>query len=1364
MTQDYLGFMWFGTNNGLVKYDGYKMTIYHPDELDSKSISNSDMSWIFEDRTRNLWIAHTNGISLYNRTSDNFKNYLVKPEHERPTTIYHILQDRKGKIWLGTEDDGVLKLVSNPDQFESGHNIIEKQYIHDPRNPRSIPSNRILKTYEDKSGTLWFTTNMGLCRYNVETDEFITYQAINDANVNVHNWVTEIFEDHNENLWVGTRGAGLAKFNRLTYEFEFILFSNEIEYSFSHAFRSPNFIYGPIIENNDETFWIPTSGGGLIKFNPVTKNFKAFIHNPNDPYSLSFCNDRVYILQKDYAGILWLATIEGGVNRLLEKRNSFNYVGFDESSSDGLNHRLVSCIYEDEDGIIWIGTSGKGLNKLSWQTGDFTHYTFSDLHSSSISSNYIKCILEDDEGILWVGTLFGGLNKFNKLTGDFSPFKYDSQNYNSISDNDIVAIDKDRAGNIWIATATGILDRFDKKTGEFYHYFSPQSADLNLDSADAEGISIIYDMYIDQKDLIWFVSKYGYLNSFNPQKNLLNTYKFEKISSDINSCSIIEDTKNRIWIGRELGGLLCFNKKTKSHKIYNKENGLPDETVGAILEDDKGFLWVRTGTAICKFDPVNESFNVYELDNGYQKFNRSGAWKSKLTGEMFFAGDDGFYIFHPDSVKDNLIPPKIVLTDFRILDKSVKVGQDSPLKKHISVANRIILEHWQNDFTLEFATLHYKNPNRNQHKYKLSGYEEDWRTADANRLAKYTNMSPGEYVFQVIGSNSDGIWNNEGASLKIVILPPWWATTWAYLAYALLIIGTIYFVWRMQLRRIKIKQDYEMSKFEAEKMHEVDEMKSRFFTNISHEFRTPLTLIFGPAKDIEENCKDDKAKQSAGSIKRNASRLYALVNQLLDISKLESGKMKLEASEQNIIPLLKGYVLSFSSLAERKKITLQFNTTEENLRAYVDQDKLEKIIDNLLSNALKFTPEGGKVLVSVKTTTPFSPLTKWGTQGGLLEISISDTGMGIAKERLDKIFDRFYQVDGSHTRENEGTGIGLSLTKELVELHKGKIEVESEYGKGTTFKVLLPLGKAHLKPEEIVERDFDEEKEATIKEVDQIPEIEFGKKTNDLDLLIETDLSADKAGKPLLLIVEDNSDVRRYIVSHIEKEYRILEASNGEEGLKEALKHLPDLIISDVMMPKMNGFELCEKIKTDERTSHIPIILLTAKATDKDKISGYETGADDYIMKPFDSSVLKVRIKNLIDQRKKLREQFRKEGLIGLENKEITSLDKKFLQNVLQIINNHLSDTSFGVEILANEVSISRRNLDRKLVALTGEVPGDLIRRVRLTQAARLINQNFGNISEIALEVGFSNPAYFSKCFSEQFGLSPSEYKTNRSN
>ena len=1342
ITQDHLGFMWFTTSNGLVKYDGYKFTTYQPDDNDSNSIYIGNLNLPYEDRSQNLWITHYNGMSLYNRETGNFTNYLIDPDADGTynNVFWHIIEDHTGTLWVGTGAKGLLKLVKNFEKLRSNNDIIEKSYVHNPEDSTSIVSNCVWTLYEDKSGILWLATDKGLCKYNRKTDNFTTYKTNKEEYY--FNRMYSILEDSKNNFWIGTLGGGLAKFDRNRCEFEFTSFTGKKVYSLvlPSEINDANRLQKSIVEDYDGTFWIPTYGAGLINFNPVSKQFNIFIHDPTNPHSLGSGGDYAQSIYRDHSNVYWASSTGAGLNKF-SKDKQFRHI-ICKKSEQGFSNRIVSYIYEDKEGIMWIGTGGGFLNKFNQSTGEFTHFPIITDKDNSIGNDYIRCIYEDSDGILWIGMHRAGLYKFDKATEKFTciiPYHIDASGRINMS---ITSIFEDESGRLWIGSRDGLKSTASKDLGEFSHHrkFKSQSG-----GGDSISTRDIYDMYLDNDGIIWFVNSFGILNSFNAETNQGKRYRFDRFTGEATLFSIYGDKKNRIWIGRDAGGLLCFDKKSESYKIYRIRDGLPDETVGAVLEDDKGYLWMRTGTSICRFDPDDETFKVvYKLSQGFQKFNCWRAWKSKLTGEMFFPGDDGFYIFHPDSIKGNLIPPKIVLTDFQIFDESVQIGKDSPLKRNINIANEVVLEHWQNDFSIEFAALHYTNPAGNQHKYKLSGYEEDWRIASAIRLAKYTNMSPGEYTFQVIGSNSDGIWNEEGASLKIIILPPWWATTRAYVIYAIIILSIVYFTWKLQLKRIRIKHDYEMSKFEAAKMHEVDEMKSRFFANISHEFRTPLTLIFGPAKDVIEETNEPSTKRKVGIIKRNASRLYSLVNQLLDLSKLEAGKMKLEASEQNIIRLLKGYFLSFTSLAERKKIILKFNSLEDSLNVYVDKDKLEKIINNLLSNAFKFTPEGGKIDFTVVKLDSYA------------EIRVADSGMGIAEERLDKIFDRFYQVDGSQTRESEGTGIGLALTKELVELHKGKIEVESQYGKGTTFKVLLPLGKDHLKPDEIVERELSEEIQVTTEEAKIIPEVEKLKGRSDIEVLLESN-------KPLLLIVEDNSDVRNYIVSHLEEDYRLQEAVDGEDGHNQAIKNIPDLIISDVMMPKMDGFELCQKLKTDERTSHIPVILLTAKATDKDKITGYETGADDYIMKPFDSSVLKVRIKNLIEQRRKLREQFRKEGIIELEDKDITSTDKKFLQNVIKIINNHLSDTVFTVKILADEVSMSRSNLERKLAALTGESPAEIIKKIRLTRASKLIIEKSGNISEIALEVGFSNPAYFSKCFREQFGFTPSEYKTNHS-
>jgi signal transduction histidine kinase/DNA-binding NarL/FixJ family response regulator len=574
----------------------------------------------------------------------------------------------------------------------------------------------------------------------------------------------------------------------------------------------------------------------------------------------------------------------------------------------------------------------------------------------------------------------------------------------------------------------------------------------------------------------------------------------------------------------------------------------------------------------------------------------------------------------------------------------------------------------------------------------------------------------------------------------------------------------------VRTRRFKVKSELEKKEFEAQKLHEVDEIKSRFFTNISHEFRTPLTLILGPAKRLLARTKDEETKADADLIHRSAKKLNRLVDELLDISKIESGEMKLKACPVNLVSIVKETALSFHSLAERKRITFKVSSDEDEIVAYLDRAKFDKILSNVLSNAFKFTAEGGRVEIGIKPT-PKSPPQEGtfksvlsslgrGTEGvGLknqfVEISICDTGIGIPKDQIDKIFDRFYQVDSSHTRQHEGTGVGLALTKELIDLHKGKIEVESEEGRGSTFRLIIPLGKEHLKPEEICEeeREKDKEYEKDLSAV-EFEEVIANEKEKSVEFA--------SSDKPTLLIVEDNPDVRKYVATILENQYKIFEAKDGEEGLNEALEFIPDLIISDIMMPKMDGFQLCSKLKSDSRTSHIPVIMLTAKATMQDKISGLELGADEYLMKPFEESELKARIKNLLGQRKRLHEHFRKYGLVEIEDKKITSADQQFLERIIAIINEHISDQLFGVEVLAEDMFVSRSLLFKKIEALIGESPSELIKRNRLNKAAKLIEKNSDNISQIALEVGFNNPSYFAECFKKQFGVVPSQYHQSK--
>jgi signal transduction histidine kinase/AraC-like DNA-binding protein/AmiR/NasT family two-component response regulator len=818
-----------------------------------------------------------------------------------------------------------------------------------------------------------------------------------------------------------------------------------------------------------------------------------------------------------------------------------------------------------------------------------------------------------------------------------------------------------------------------------------------------------------------------------------------------------DDNSNVLWIGTSGGGLNRFERKTEIFSHFTVDDGLPDNVIYGILEDDHRNLWLSTDNGLSRFNPDTKLFRNFDVNDGLlgNQFN-PGACSKNINGEMLFGSTKGLIAFHPDSLIDNPHIPNIVITDFQLFNKPVKIekkntaenDENYKLPAAVSQLKKIKLTYQENIFSFEFAALDYRSPNKNQYVYMLEGLESDWNYTDyTRRYATYTNLDPGEYTFRVKGSNNDGIWNEKGTSIQIIISPPWWKTNLVY-AFYLLVVGSIVFAtWRAQLRRIRLKQQLKMEHFESEKLREVDQLKSRFFTNISHEFRTPLTLIIGSVKQMLAGDFIGNFKEQYRMIIRNGERLLKLINEILDLSKLESGQMKLQVVETDIVQFLKGIVLNFSPLADRKKVTLKFKSTEDELIGYVDHDKLEKIVTNLLSNAFKFTPEEGKIIVSISPLVP--PLLRGDAEGRGVEIKISNTGPGIPADRIDKIFDRFYQSDDNYKKDGEGTGVGLALAKELVELCRWEISVSSIPDKRTTFIITLPVAKECFKADEIMEKT---------ESAGRKPEtgIESGSDIQFPDSVLPSPVSVKSS--PVLLIVEDNPDVTAYISSFMKHDYLIVTAENGEEGLKKSLDTYPDLIISDVMMPEMDGFEFCQKVKSDECISHIPVILLTAKADLDSKIKGLEFGADDYISKPFEADELKVRSKNLIEQRIKLREKFSR--MIEIKPGEIaaSSMDEQFLQRLLDIFENHISDPDYNTESFAREIGMSRSNLYRKIQALTNQSTHNFFQSLRLKRAAQLLRKRSATISEIAYAVGFNSPSYFSKVFRKHFDQSPSDF------
>ncbi|MEJ2196192.1 MAG: response regulator [Ignavibacteriaceae bacterium] len=895
-------------------------------------------------------------------------------------------------------------------------------------------------------------------------------------------------------------------------------------------------------------------------------------------------------------------------------------------------------------------------------------------------------------------------------------------------------------------TRNGLLVHF--KPGTFETEFYPLNYPVNYPQ---ESPNRSYpDLIEDPRGFLWigwiFDQGKGGVLKFDLRKKELS---FIKQLEKFNISSLCIDD-GILWCATNGQGLIRYDTKTDTKSFIGTADGLLTYSIQGLEQDTSGNLWLSTPSGLTRYNPKKKTFNHYFKEDGFftNNFTYSAHSKSK-NGEMIFGSLHGVITFYPDSIKTSGYIPPLVLTDLKIQNESIGVGKNSPLKKNISVSNKIELAHDNNDLTITFASLDFNHPDRIKYSFYLENFEENWREPGLEHTAYYTNLDPGDYIFKVKGTNSDGVWNETGASLKIIILPPWWETWWAYTIYITIILGLIYFLRRYELNRKNLKHGLELERFETEKYQEIDRMKSRFFANISHEFRTPLTLIKGPIQQMISGEFTGNIKKQYQIILRNTNRLMQLINQLLDLSKLDSGEMVLRTSPEDIVSLINGLTQSFESLAKQKNIELQFQSSDKEVTAYIDRDKFEKIVINLLSNAFKFTPEGG--FVSVKISSTFDKTSNI----EFAKIKISNSGEGISSDKLDKIFDRFYQADDSSVRNYEGTGIGLSLTKELVELHHGKIKAESEPGKVTTLTVYLPLGKKHLHPEEILE---------TPTEI--TPEIDTKLVESTLTHESETGTTTRPTVKDssTLLIVEDNADMRNYMRESLESSYKIIEAENGEEGIQQSLEHSPDMIISDVMMPKMDGFQFCTEIKKDERTSHIPVILLTAKASGESKIEGLETGADDYLTKPFDTRELLVRIKNLIEQRKRLQKKFQKEFTVSPGEITVTSIDERLVQKAIAVVEKNISDPNFDTVMMAKETGISRTLLNTKLKALTGLPTGEFIRTLRLKRAAQLLQKGYGNVTQVAYDVGFQNLSYFAKAFRKQFGQSPSHYSTKKLN
>ena len=1320
IAQDHQGYIWIGTEDGLLRYDGYAFVTYSNIPGDSTSLSQNRVEKLYVDFTGDLWIGSKSDLDRYNPACDCFFRYSVKGSptgYRQAGQVNGFAEDKNNNLWIGAHQGGLFRYNRKTNRFV--------RFLNDPAQPENIVEDEVRVISIDRNNHLWigmgepFGTPVskgkgGLVRLDLKTGEakrFVHDPA--DPNSLLDNRVSALHEDNAGKVWIGTCQSGLHYFDPRIKKI-IRMMPDPSNPSKIHAPQGSmgqwsSYPHVRIIHQSDDGgFWVGTYNGGLNYFDPVSRKPQHYTFDPNDPGTIN--SDQVWTFLEDRQDRVWIGGLPGGLKKIEPSLHKFTQYTHDPKDSNGLSFGHVVGVYEapSEPGILWLGTRGGGLNRLDAATGRFTHFRHRPKDRHSISSDIVWTTYEDRNGTFWVGTE-AGLDTMDRRTGRFTPFLLKTTNSNTRLTYPITRIHEDGQGALWLGTWAGGIIRLSKDKKSVRRYsFSDNNQQTYYNS--------VFAIHEDRKGRIWAGTFQGGLFQYDAQKD-----RFVSRLDGYGINDIVEDSSGKFWLGTA-NGLLHYNPENGNFRPYATE-GLTSTIVNGIFAENDGALWVYTSKNIARLDPTSGQIKWYGISDGLNvtSFNQTWGFRS-ADGHLHFGSHNGLVSFDPKQIKGNPYPPDVHISSLQI------AGKNFDLRSYKNDNSfRIPLSHQQNDLTFEYVGLHFTNPANNAYKYRMYPYETEWVDASTQRTARYTNLDPGEYTFQVIARSGDGIWNTEGASMLLYISPPWWTRWWAYALLLGLLFGLSYWFYRFQLSR-------KLAFTESKRLKEMDLLKNSLYTNITHEFRTPLTVILGMAdslhsKAVEQQWSD--AQQPLELIHRNGENLLQLVNQMLDLSRLESGNLTLELLHSDVIPYIKYLCESFHSLAQEKYISLTVNSEIDTLPMDYDAAKLATILSNLLSNAIKFTPEGGKVIVHL------SQVSRLGHQQ--VSMKVTDTGKGISETDIPYVFDRFYQADASSARQHEGTGIGLALTKELVELMHGTITVKSQAENGSEFTVEIPVtASASLGPAV----------PATLENFYSPPRIEEA-------TLLENEQSLDL---PVVLIIEDNRDVVSYLKLTLENKYHCIHAANGQIGLEMAYEEIPDIIICDVMMPGIDGYEVCETLKTDERSNHIPIIMLTARIGAEDRLTGLSKGADAYLAKPFEKKELFIRLEKLLAIRQLLQQKY-SSGLLGstAQNSFSDIVAGKFLAKVEGIILENLEDEDFSADQLGEAIHLSRSQVHRKIKALTGKSTSIYIRLIRLQKAKELLASEDLTVSEVAYRVGFKTPVYFSQIFKKTFGESPTE-------
>ncbi len=1303
--QDKIGYMWFGTYWGLNRFDGHEVRNYfHNNVSEEISLSNNSIIWITEGPGDLILIQTGDQLSGFDVYKEQFVDigFLINAMPVRSGLVQKVVKDRNNCLWVIGNTYGLFKV--------SEKNEIVFLNATGPGVYQNSPLAQDVRINDD--GNLLIGHQDGrMVVLDVDSHKIMEDYILKD--IDQGNYPVMMFEDSRGGMWTYSKSETPGA---LYYKDK-----DSKPIRFDENKLGSNLVTG-IVEDDLGRVVIATDHGGVSIVNLDDLSVIRLVYDPSDPSSLNHYG--AVAVCKDQEGTIWVGTNKGGVSFFNPSSNAFGYHKY--TSDENATFNDINALIMDRDDKVWIGSDKGGLMHLDLNTNKYQVIgRKSGRSANDIGSTTVVSVAKGKNGI-WIGTYHGGLIKYDGrryINYIDIPGKYD------IPGNSAWSLYVDSRDNLWVGSLRGgalVFDKNDNKLAEF--------SSLNGDIV-SDYITAIDE---DSEGNIWLGTGYG-LYMVDSELNMTRQYLNQ--ASDPNSLTnnSVEDvffsSRGMLWLGTQ-DGLSRYDIKSDSFTNYTIKDGLISNYIVSIQEGRNGDIWLGTNKGLSQLKMVDGQAVIYNYNeaDGLQGdlFNQSSSAQSP-NGTLAFAGANGLNIFDPETIEPRASENKIVFSGFQIHNKKIEAGQvfngRVVLENGVTRDEFIPLKPSENSFTIGFTALNYRKPEKVIYRYKLEGFDKNWVMANSEqRTAKYTNLDPGTYTFKVQATNDINNWTGETISKTIFVSTPLWKTPMAYLAYALLGLLILYLILRIRIDRERLVAEIENEKIQAKRLHELDLMKMRFFTNIGHEFRTPLTLILTPIERIIKSAEDSRFNNEFQVIQKNAKRLLTLVNQLLDFRKMEAGQHQISLSGGDLIKFMRDIIESFSDLSRENRVAVHFESDYKELYTKFDRDKMEKVMFNLFSNAFKFTQPEGSITLKIDQV-------RESENEDLVRISLADTGIGISKENMEHVFARFYQSDAQSNMVNHGSGIGLSITKEFVELHKGTIWVESEVNVGTTFFVELPLSKNHqseevAEPDDVLHNESESVKDA---------------------------MNTLNNQKYTIILVEDNADFRFYLKDNLGQYYNMLEAENGEVGYDKILRHQPDLIVSDVMMPKMNGIDMTLKLKKDRKTKHIPVILLSSHQSDTHKIEGLKAGAIDFISKPFNFEILENRIKSALSLKENITSSQKKIEVSPTEI-AVTSLDEKMIQKALAIVEENMSNADFSVQELSRELGVSRAQLYKKVVSITGQSPIEFIRDIRLKRAALLLEKSQLSVSEIAYKVGFNNPRYFSNYFKEAYHVLPSKY------